>query len=260
MFIDTHAHIDMENYSAHFDEMLENAKKNSVEKIIIPAVEPSGFDRIIGIIEEYNNIYGSVGIHPSDANTYSPESHQRMLELGRHPKVVAVGEIGLDYYWDKTTAPLQKEVFEKQIFLAKELGKPVIVHDREAHLDVFEILKKTGAVEVGVVMHCFSGSVEFAMQCVKEGFYIALGGVVTFKNAKKMKEVAKAIPIEKLLLETDSPYLTPEPYRGKENQPAFVKYAAETIADLRNMPLDEIAAKTSENAIKVFRLDTVTNV
>lgn len=259
MLIDTHAHIDMQNYSEQFEEILNNAKNNSVEKIIIPGVEPLGFNRIIEIIEKYDNIYGALGVHPSEAKTFNDDVSDRMLLLGTNKKIVAVGEIGLDYYWDKSFVELQKEIFIRQIEIAKELRKPVIIHDRDAHSDTFEILKQTKAKDTGVVMHCFSGSAEFAMQCVQEGFYIALGGVVTFKNAKKMKEVAKIVPIEKLLLETDSPYLTPEPFRGKENQPAYVKYAAEEIARLREIDLDELAQRTSENATRVFKLNRIDN-
>ena len=259
MLIDTHAHIDMQNYSEQFEDILNNANNNSVEKIIIPGVEPLGFNRIIEIIEKYDNIYGALGVHPSEAKTFNDDVSDRMLLLGTNKKIVAVGEIGLDYYWDKSFVELQKEIFIRQIEIAKELRKPVIIHDRDAHSDTFEILKQTKAKDTGVVMHCFSGSAEFAMQCVQEGFYIALGGVVTFKNAKKMKEVAKIVPIEKLLLETDSPYLTPEPFRGKENQPAYVKYAAEEIARLREIDLDELAQRTSENAMRVFKLNRIDN-
>jgi len=254
MLIDTHAHIDMDNYRDNLDEILENAKDNDVEKIIIPAVEPKTFQGIIDIIEKYDNVYGSVGIHPSDAKEYKDELYPLMLNLAKHPKVVAIGEIGLDYYWDKTFNDLQKEVFGKQINLAKEVNKPVIVHNREAHKDTFDILRKTNAKELGVIMHCFSGSPEFALECVQEGFYIALGGVVTFKNAKKMKEVAKLVPLGHLLLETDSPYLAPEPYRGKENQPAYVKYVAQEIANLRGISFEEVARQTTTNALRVFKI------
>ena len=179
--------------------------------------------------------------------------------LAAQPKVCAIGEIGLDYYWDRSYNDIQKEVFALQIEFAKKHNKPVIVHDREAHGDCLEILKRTNAAQVGVIMHCFLGSPEFALECVKEGFYIALGGVVTFKNAKKMKEVAKIVPLEKLLVETDSPYLTPVPYRGKRNEPAYVKYAAQEIAQLRGMSFEELARATTENAMKIFRLNEAEN-
>ncbi len=254
MLIDTHTHIDMDNYKDRFDEVLATAKDYGVEKVVIPGVTPSGFKRIAELCEKYENVYGAVGVHPEDLDSYNEEGENLIREYLKQKKIVAVGEIGLDYYWDKSQIERQKEIFEKQILIAKEAGKPVLVHDREAHLDTFEILKKTKANDVGVVMHCFSGSPEFAMECVKEGFYIALGGVVTFKNAKKVKEVAKIIPLDKLLLETDAPYMTPVPYRGKENQPAYVKFVAQEIANLRNISFEEVAFRTTENAKKFLNL------
>lgn len=254
MLIDTHSHIDMDNFKDKFDEIVENAKAFGVEKIVIPGVEPAGFERISMLCKKYENVYGAVGVHPSDAVKFDESAEKAMKELLSHPKIVAVGEIGLDYYWDKSQVELQKEVFARQIEIAKEFKKPVLVHDREAHQDTFEILKAAKAKEVGVVMHCFSGSPEFALECVKEGFYVALGGVVTFKNAKKMKEVAQVVPLNRLLLETDAPYLAPEPFRGKENQPAYVKFTAEEIANLRGISFDEVASKTTENAKRVLNL------
>lgn len=254
MLIDTHTHIDLENFKDRFDEVLKTASEYGVGKVVIPGVEPSGFDRIVQLCEEYENVFGAVGVHPEDVNSYNDKAENKIRELLKHPKIIAVGEIGLDYYWDKSQVERQKEIFERQILLAKEAGKPVLVHDREAHLDSFEILKKTDAAQVGVVMHCFSGSPEFAMKCVKEGFYIALGGVVTFKNAKKAKEVAKVVPLNKLLLETDAPYMTPVPFRGKENQPAYVKFVAQEIADLRGISFDEVAEATTANAQRLLKI------
>lgn len=254
MLIDTHSHIDMDNYKDRFDEVIAEAKDFGVEKIVIPGVAPSGFKRIVELCEKYENLYGAVGVHPEDLASFDSDAENLIREYLKHPKIVAVGEIGLDYYWDKSQIECQKEIFEKQILIAKEIGKPVLVHDREAHFDTLEILKKTNASDVGVVMHCFSGSPEFAMECVREGFYIALGGVVTFKNAKKVKEVAKIVPLERLLLETDAPYMTPVPYRGKENQPAYVKFVAEEIANLRGVSFDEVARMTSFNAQRLLKI------
>lgn len=254
MLIDTHSHIDMENFEQRFDEVLKNAKQNDVEKVVIPGVEPSGFKKISEICEKYENIYGAVGVHPEEVNSFNEEAEELIKKYLKNPKIIAVGEIGLDYYWDKSQIEKQKEIFERQILIAKEAQKPVLVHDREAHQDSFEILKRTKANEIGVVMHCFSGSPEFAMECIKEGFYIALGGVVTFKNAKKVKEVAKIIPLDRLLLETDAPYMAPVPYRGKENEPAYVKYVAQEIANLRNISYEEVAETTTNNAKKLLKI------
>lgn len=254
MLIDTHAHIDFEDYSENFEKLLQDASDAGVEKIIIPGVEPKGFERIMDLSATYPNIYGAIGIHPCDAKKWDANSYEIIKSLAKSPKIVAIGEIGLDYYWDKTYNELQKDVFIKQIEIAKELKKPVIVHDREAHGDVLEILKATNAKEIGVVMHCFSGSPEFAIECVKEGFYVALGGVVTFKNAKKPHEVAQIVPLENLLLETDSPFLTPEPYRGKVNSPANVRLVAEAVARLRGISIEEIEMQTTLNAQKLFKI------
>lgn len=254
MLIDTHSHIDMENFEPRFDEVLKKAKQNDVEKVVIPGVEPSGFKKISEICEKYENIYGAVGVHPEEVNSFNEKAEELIKKYLKNSKIIAVGEIGLDYYWDKSQIEKQKEIFERQILIAKKAQKPVLVHDREAHQDSFEILKRTKANEIGVVMHCFSGSPEFAMECVKEGFYIALGGVVTFKNAKKVKEVAKIIPLDRLLLETDAPYMAPVPYRGKENEPAYVKYVAQEIANLRNISYEEVAETTTNNAKKLLKI------
>lgn len=240
--IDTHAHLDM----------LSELDISGVEKVIIPSVEINTMDRVVEM-SKIANIYSMVGIYPSEAKTYTQDIENKMIELAKNPKVVAIGEIGLDYYWDKSFVDLQKEVFEKQIRLANKLELPIVVHDREAHKDCFDILKANNK-NSKVLFHCFSGSVEFMRECVKQGWYIALGGVVTFKNAIKMKEVAKEVPLDKLVLETDSPYLAPVPFRGKENKPAYVKYVAEEIAKLRNIAYEEIVDITTKNAEEFFNI------
>lgn len=249
--IDTHSHIDMQDFD-DLDEIITNAAKSRVKNIIIPSVDKNSFDKVIKIANDYESVYCALGIHPTEAQKAQSEDFERILELSSNKKVVAIGECGLDYYWDKTYIGEQKEVFVKQIEIAKKLKKALIVHDRESHKDVFEILTENINGEIPVVMHCFSGSLEFAKECIKKGFYIALGGVVTFKNAKKVHEIAKEIPLEYLLLETDAPYLTPEPYRGKRNEPAYVKFAAEKIAELRGVSIDEIAEATTDNAKMIF--------
>lgn len=250
--IDTHSHINMIE-SISIDEIIKNALDNNVKKIVVPAAYPSDIDTVFELSQKHENIYCYLGVHPSEAKDWDDSLIEKIKNYANSKKVVGIGEIGLDYYWDKSFIELQKEVFIKQIKLANELNLPVNIHDREAHKDTFDILKEHNK-NSKVIMHCFSGSPEFAKECVKEGWYIALGGVVTFKNAKKMKEVAIQIPIEKLLLETDAPYLTPVPYRGKENQPSYVKYAAEEIAELRGMSFDEVTQITTQNAIEVLGL------
>lgn len=263
--IDTHAHLDMgvgvndkngeccERMASNEEikESLALMEEYGVGKVIIPSVEEKTLERIIEISNSYENVFGMVGIFPCEAKTYTDEIENKLYKLAQNKKVVAVGEVGLDYYWDKSFNDIQQDVFRKQIRLANKLNLPLVVHDREAHKDTFDILKEENKGSK-VLFHCFSGSVEFMKECVKEGWYIALGGVVTFKNAVKMKDVAKEVPLEKLLLETDSPYLTPVPFRGKPNKPAYVKYVAEEIAKIRELPFDEIAEITTKNAEEFF--------
>lgn len=250
--IDTHSHINcIEEFT--IDEIITNAKNNGVEKIILPAAYPSDIDIVFDITNKYENVYGLLGVHPSEVKGWDDSLIDKIKKYSENKKIVGIGEIGLDYYWDKSFNDLQKEVFIKQIKLANELNLPISIHDREAHKDTYDILKEYNK-NSKIIMHCFSGSVEFAKECVKEGWYIALGGVVTFKNAIKMKEVAKNIPIENLLLETDAPYLTPVPYRGKTNQPAYVRYVAEEIAKLRDTSFEEIDKITTQNAERVFNI------
>lgn len=248
--IDTHSHINMiEEIS--LEEVLKNAKDNGVEKIILPSAYPKDIDDVLEITEKYENVYGLLGVHPTEVKGWTDDLINKIKEYAKSPKIVGIGEIGLDYYWDKSFNDLQKEVFIKQIKLANELNLPISIHDREAHKDTFDILKEHNNGSK-IVMHCFSGSVEFARECIKEGWYLALGGVVTFKNAVKMKEVAVEIPLDRLLLETDAPYLTPVPYRGKENQPAYTKFVAEEIAKLREITFEEVNKATTENTLRVF--------
>lgn len=250
--IDTHSHINcIEEFT--IDEIITNAKNNGVEKIVLPAAYPSDIDIVFAIVNKYENVYGLLGVHPSEVKDWDDSLIDKIKKYSENKKIVGIGEIGLDYYWDKSFNDLQKEIFIKQIKLANELNLPISIHDREAHKDTYDILKEYNK-NSKIIMHCFSGSVEFAKECVKEGWYIALGGVVTFKNAIKMKEVAKNIPIENLLLETDAPYLTPVPYRGKTNQPAYVRYVAEEIAKLRDTSFEEIDKITTQNAERVFNI------
>lgn len=250
--IDTHTHIDMiESHTA--DEIIQLAAENNVKKMIIPGVTPDSDNVIFPLIEKYENCFGMLGVHPSEAKLYNEEAEEHIEKMLQHDKITAIGEIGLDYYWDKTFNDIQQEVFIKQIKLANKHNLPICVHDREAHKDTFDILKEYNKGSE-VVLHCYSGSVEFAKECIKEGWYLGLGGVVTFKNAVKMKETAKEIPLEKIVLETDAPYLTPVPFRGKENQPAYVKYVAEEISYIKGIPLDEVAEITSQNAERIYRI------
>lgn len=250
--IDTHSHINMIK-GLSLDEIIKNAFDNGIDKIIVPSAYPADMENIMDLVNKYDNVYGMLGIHPSEVKSWDDSFIEKIKNYAKNSKIAAIGEIGLDYYWDKSFNDLQKEVFIKQIKLANELNLPIDIHDREAHKDTYDIIQEHNNGSK-VIMHCFSGSVEFARECVKAGFYLGIGGVVTFKNAIKMKEVAKDIPLERILLETDAPYLTPVPFRGKENQPAYVKYVAEEIASLRGISVEEVAQITTENAKTVFNI------
>lgn len=249
--INTHSHVNMLR-ETNIDEAIQNAIDNKIVTIVPSSSAQDIFDTD-KFIKKYNDVYGYVGVFPEEVKDFSDKTLSDMEEIIKsNPKIIGIGEIGLDYYWDKSFKELQKEVFIKQIEFANQMNLPLNIHSREAHLDTLEILKKYNKNSTAI-MHCFSGSLEFARECIKEGIYIALGGVVTFKNAKKTKEVAKNIPLEYLLLETDDPYLAPVPFRGKENQPMYVKYVAEEIANLRGITPEKVAKTSTENAKKIFK-------
>ena len=250
--IDTHTHINMIE-DIPLEEIFKNVSDNGVEKLIVPAASVADIDDVFNFVQKYDNTYGLLGIHPSEAKDWSDDLLEKITKYSENKKIVGIGEIGLDYYWDKSFNELQKEVFIKQVELANILNLPISVHDREAHKDTFDILTQHNKNST-IIMHCFSGSVEFMKECIKQGWYIALGGVVTFKNAVKAKEVAKEVPLDKLLLETDAPYLTPVPFRGTTNQPAYVKYVAEEIAKIKELSFEEIDKVTTQNAKMVFGL------
>lgn len=249
--INTHSHVNMLR-ETNIDKAIQNAIDNKIVTIVPSSTVQDIFDTD-NFIKKYNDVYGYVGVFPEEVKDFSDKTLSDMEEIIKsNPKIIGIGEIGLDYYWDKSFKELQKEAFIKQIEFANQMNLPINIHSREAHLDTLEILKKYNKNSTAI-MHCFSGSLEFARECIKEGIYIALGGVVTFKNAKKTKEVAKNIPLEYLLLETDDPYLAPVPFRGKENQPMYVKYVAEEIANLRGITPEEVAKTSTENAKKIFK-------
>jgi TatD DNase family protein len=239
---------------ANIDDAINNTIKENMV-VIVPSSSATDIFEVDKFIQKYENTYGYVGVFPEEVKTFSDKTLNDMETIIKNNnKIVGVGEIGLDYYWDKSFKELQKEVFIKQIDFANQMNLPLNIHSREAHFDTLEILKKYNK-NSKAILHCFSGSLEFAKECIKEGIYIALGGVVTFKNAIKAKEVAQNIPLEYLLLETDDPYLSPVPFRGKENQPLYVKYVAEYIAKLRNTTIEEIAKETTKNAERIFNFN-----
>ena len=250
---DTHAHILDDQFNDDREQVIRNIYDNMALVVNI-GCNLEDCPRTVALAEQYDKLYAAVGLHPEDVKTYTPEGWDMICRLAEHPKVVGIGETGLDYYWDTSTKDAQKVLFEQHIDLAKQLHKPLVIHDREAHGDTLEILKRTNAKEAGGILHAFSGSVEMAMEVIKMGFYIGLGGPVTFKNARKAVEVAQAIPLEYLVIETDCPYMAPVPFRGKRNEPMLVQHTAAKIAELRGISLEELIEATYQNGKRVYRL------
>lgn len=252
MLFDTHTHVNAQEFKEDIEEVIERALQAGMEKMVVVGFDRPTIEKAMELIETYDFIFASIGWHPVDAIDMTDEDLNWIEELCSHPKVIAIGETGLDYHWDKSPKDIQQEVFRKQIRLARKVQLPIVIHNREATADIVEILKEEKASEVGGIMHCFGGSVETAEECINMNFYISLGGTVTFKNARKPKEVAAAIPLEHLLIETDCPYLAPTPYRGKRNEPSYVKLVAEEIAEIKGISYEEVAEQTTINAKKLF--------
>lgn len=254
MLFETHAHLNAKEFDEDREEVIARAQENGVSTIVNIGFNAETIPTCMELAEAYDFIYAVVGWHPQDAKDMTDEHLEWIEELSRHPKVVGLGEMGLDYYWDTSPKDVQAEVFRKQIRLARKLDMPIIIHNRDAHQDVLTILKEEKAAEVGGIMHCFSGSWETAKLALDMNFSISFGGPLTFKNAKQPKEVAAKVPLEKLLIETDCPYLTPHPFRGKRNESGYVRYVCEEMANIRGLSYEEMAQITSDNAKRLFRL------
>ena len=253
-YIDTHVHLNADQYDEDLQEVINRALEANVEKMVVIGFDRKTIERAMKLADEYEFIYAVIGWHPVDAIDCTDEDLKWIEQLAAHPKVVGIGETGLDYYWDKSPKDIQEYWFRKQIQLAQKLNLPIIIHNRDATGDVVRILREENAAAVGGVMHCYGGSVETARECIAMNFMISLGGPVTFKNARQPKEVAKEIPLEYLLIETDAPYLAPHPYRGKRNEPSLVPLVAEEIARLKELPIEEVAKATTENAKRFFKI------
>ncbi|QEK13376.1 TatD family deoxyribonuclease [Crassaminicella thermophila] len=252
MLFDSHAHLDDKRFDKDRNQVLENAIENGISYILNPGADFETSVKAVELANEYDMVYAAVGVHPHDAKDVDDMTLALLKGLAKKPKVVAIGEIGLDFHYDHSPRDVQREVFRKQIALAKEVKLPIIIHDREANDDVMRILKEEKAFDTGVVLHCFSGSAELARQYINLGAYISIAGPITFKNARKTVEVVEKIPLEYLFIETDSPYLTPVPFRGKRNEMAYVKYVAEKIAQIKGISFEEVAYQTTENAKRFF--------
>lgn len=249
MLIDTHAHLDSPKFDTDREEVIARAQAAGIDTIVNIGFNRETIPTTMALAEKYPFIYAAVGWHPTDAIDMKLEEDLAWIEsLCAHPKVVAIGEIGLDYYWDTSPKEIQHTVFREQIRLARKLNKPIVIHNRDAHEDIVKLLREERASEVGGIMHCFSGSWEMAKMCLDMNFYISFGGPVTFKNARVPKEVMEKVPLDRILVETDAPYLTPHPHRGQRNESAYVRLVAETAAEIKGLKLEEIAKITSENA------------
>ncbi|MDD4334738.1 MAG: TatD family hydrolase [Desulfotomaculaceae bacterium] len=251
---DTHAHLNDKAYDADRDEMIQRARQAGITLIVNIGFNLTSSRESIDLADSYDLIYASVGIHPHDAAEAGPGYLLELQKMARHPKVVAIGEIGLDYFRDLSPRPVQRKVFLEQMALAKKLQKPIIIHDRDAHGDMMDILRKEKLGPAGGVMHCYSGSWEMARELLAMGFYLSIAGPVTFPNASKSKEVAAKVPADRLLIETDAPYLAPMPYRGRRNEPAHILYTAAEIARLRGIKKEDLVQMCAENGRKLFRI------
>jgi TatD DNase family protein len=253
MVTDSHTHLDHPQFDGDRDAVIQRAKEAGVTRIINIGFNRSTIPTTIALAETYDCIDAVVGWHPQDAIDMTGEDLDLIEELARtHPKVVALGEMGLDYYWDTSPKEVQHRVFREQIRLARKLSLPIVIHNRDAHADIVAILKEEKAYDVGGVMHCFSGSWETARQCLDMNFFISFGGPITFKNAVQPKEVLAKVPMEKLLVETDAPYLTPHPHRGKRNETGYVRLVAEAAAELKGLTFQQFAEQTTANAATLF--------
>jgi TatD DNase family protein len=253
MLVDSHCHIDFPELAGELDAVTAAMRENGVTHALCVSVTLQDFPRVRALAERCPQIYASVGVHPDYPDV--PEvTVEELVELARHPKVIAIGETGLDYYRIKGDLEWQRDRFRNHIRAARRCGKPLIVHMREAATDTLRILREERAQEVGGVMHSFTGTWEVAQAAMDLGLYISFSGIVTFKNAQALREVAKQVPLARMLIETDSPYLAPVPYRGKTNQPALVKYVAEEIARLRGVTLEQIGAETSRTFFQLFKV------
>ncbi|MDY0071158.1 MAG: TatD family hydrolase [Thauera sp.] len=252
MFVDSHCHLDFPELAEREAEVLANMAASQVDTALCISVRLEEFPRVLALAERHPQLWASVGVHPDYADCSEPDV-ATLVKLADHPKVVAIGETGLDYYWQKDAPEWQRERFRTHIRAARACGKPLIVHTRDAGADTIRLLREEGAAEVGGVMHCFTETWEIAEAAMELGFHISFSGIVTFRNAQDLKDIARKLPADRLLIETDAPYLAPVPKRGKTNEPAWVVHVAEEIARLRELPLEQLAQLTRDNFFRLFQ-------
>lgn len=257
VLIDSHAHLDNSQFNDDRHESIERAQRSGISHILTIGCDMESSMKSIAIAEEYDQVFAAVGVHPHDSTEINPETLIQLEEMLGHPKVVALGEIGLDYFRNHSPRDIQRKAFREQIRLAKRVKKPIIIHDREAHDEVMDILIEEKAADVGGVLHCFSGDLKMARQCLDLGFYLSFPGPVTYPKNEATRDVVRAIPIERLLVETDCPYLSPQKFRGKRNEPAYVRYTAEKIAEVKGLSSADVARITSQNCYNLFGFGNV---
>ncbi|WP_040725570.1 TatD family hydrolase [Thiomicrorhabdus sp. Kp2] len=258
MIVDSHCHLNIlpEDKVGNIDEVIAKAKELGVERILCVAINPGQWQEVIDLADKYECVYASIGVHPCEDKSVAVTDNE-LIQFASHPKVIAIGEVGLDYFHfeDEEDMTWQHDRFKQHIKIAKQLDKPLIIHTRNSTPDCLSILEQEGAQDVGGIMHCFVEDMATAQRAMEIGFYISFSGIVTFKNAKELKEVATVLPLDKILVETDSPYLAPMPFRGKTNQPGYTKYVVQEIADLKALPFDTVANATTENFNRLFKLN-----
>lgn len=252
--IDTHCHLDMDQFHEDIDEVIENAGLRGVDRIITVGIDLASSREAVKLAEKYSGVYATVGIHPHNVGKVSETDYEILAVLAKEPKVVAYGEIGIDLHYNYAPKNEQIEHLCRQIDIAKKADLPVVIHDRDAHHEIIEVLLKSGPFPAGGVMHCFSGDSEFAHKIFDLGFYISIPGVVTFKKAEILQNAVREVGLDKLILETDGPFLAPEPRRGRRNDPSLILFTARRVAELKGVHIDEIARATTCNAEKLFRL------
>lgn len=257
MLFNTHSHVDTSRqFQEDRDQVIARAQEMGVSKLVVIGFHLAAIPTSLRFAEAYDWVHAAVGIHPTDALEWGEKAEQQISQAATHPRVCAIGEIGLDYYWrDKAPFEIQRDVFRQQIRLAKSLKLPIVIHDRDAHEDVIRILEEEHAEDVGGIMHCFAGDWVIAERCLALGFHLGVGGTVTYKNNPTGQDVVRRAPLSRLVLETDDPYLAPLPFRGKRNEPGYVRYVADFVAQLRGISLQEVASATFANGLRAFRLD-----
>jgi len=254
MLIDTHAHLSLPQFDKDRTEVIKRARDAGIKHIITVGTDSDDCRKAVALAQEHDFISAAVGIHPHDAKTINAETYSLLRELAADNNVVAIGEIGLDFYRNLSSQEIQVQHFREQLWLAREVSLPVIIHDREAHQEVLKILQEEKAETMGGVIHCFSGDWEMAKACLDMGFYISIPGTITFKKSDAYHKLVRDLPLDRMLVETDCPFLAPYPFRGKRNEPAYVQYVAETVARIKRIAQEELAKITTQNAQKLFNL------